>query len=56
MDELIRLMVGREMRDMYPKEEVPSSDEEVLRVEGLSRGVMQCGMYRFLFEKARYLA
>ena len=38
VDELIRLMVGREMRDMYPKEEVPISDEEVLRVEGLSRG------------------
>ena len=38
VDELIRLMVGREMHDMYPKEEVPISDEEVLRVEGLSRG------------------
>jgi ribose transport system ATP-binding protein len=38
VDELIRLMVGREMRDMYPKEEVPISDEEVLRIEGLSRG------------------
>lgn len=38
VDELIRLMVGREMRDMYPKEEVPISDEEVLRVEVLSRG------------------
>lgn len=35
--ELIRLMVGRELNEMFPKAEIPIG-EEVLRVEGLNRG------------------
>lgn len=33
--EIVRLMVGRELSNMFPKEEVPRG-EEILRVEGLS--------------------
>jgi ribose transport system ATP-binding protein len=36
VDEIIRMMVGREVREKYPKVAVPIG-EEVLRVEGLSR-------------------
>jgi ribose transport system ATP-binding protein len=36
VDELIRLMVGRELKDKFPKAPVPPG-EEVLRVEGLTR-------------------
>jgi len=35
--QVVRMMVGRELGEMYPKEEVPRR-EQVLRVEGLSRG------------------
>ncbi len=35
-DELIRLMVGRELTDLFPKEAVPIGDE-LLRVENLTR-------------------
>lgn len=34
--DLIKAMVGREIKDMYPKEQVPVGDE-LLRLEGLSR-------------------
>ncbi|MDH7487024.1 MAG: sugar ABC transporter ATP-binding protein [Anaerolineae bacterium] len=37
MGQVVRMMVGRELREMYPKEEV-ARREQVLRVEGLSRG------------------
>jgi ribose transport system ATP-binding protein len=37
INELIRLMVGRELNEMFPKVDIPVG-EEVLRVEGLSRG------------------
>jgi len=37
MGQVVRLMVGRELGEMYPKEEVPRQ-EMVLRVKGLSRG------------------
>lgn len=41
VDEIIRLMVGREVREKYPKVPVPVG-EEILRVEGVSRrGVLQ---------------
>ena len=36
IDELIRLMVGRELNEMFPKAAIPIG-KEVLRVEGLSR-------------------
>lgn len=36
-DELIRMMVGREIGDLYPKEAVKQG-EEVLRVEGIGSG------------------
>lgn len=40
-NELIKMMVGREMSDIYPPTE-PASDEEVLRVENLrSEGVFE---------------
>jgi len=35
--QVVRMMVGRELGEMYPKEEVPRQ-EMVLRVQGLSRG------------------
>ncbi|TEU20340.1 MAG: sugar ABC transporter ATP-binding protein [Anaerolineales bacterium] len=37
MGQVVRMMVGRELGEMYPKEEVPRQ-EMVLRVKGLSRG------------------
>ena len=37
MGQVVRLMVGRELGEMYPKEEVPRQ-EMVLRVKGFSRG------------------
>ena len=37
VDKLIRLMVGRDLSEKFPKEELPRGDE-VLRVEGLSQG------------------
>jgi ribose transport system ATP-binding protein len=37
MGQVVRLMVGRELGELYPKEEVPRQ-EMVLRVKGLSRG------------------
>ena len=36
-DSLIKMMVGRELTDIYPKESAPIG-EEILRVEDLSRG------------------
>lgn len=36
IEQVVRMMVGRELGEMYPKEEVPRQ-EVVLRVEGLSR-------------------
>lgn len=36
MNDLIHMMVGREVSDLYPKLEVPQG-EEILRVEGLSK-------------------
>ncbi len=37
MDQLIRMMVGREIKEKYPKESAPRG-EELLRVEGLTCG------------------
>lgn len=37
MGQVVRMMVGRDLGEMYPKEEVPRQ-EMVLRVKGLSRG------------------
>ncbi|MBM4467635.1 MAG: sugar ABC transporter ATP-binding protein [Chloroflexi bacterium] len=37
MGQVVRMMVGRELGEMYPKEEVPRQ-EVILRVKGLSRG------------------
>ena len=37
IDQLVRLMVGREITNKFPKEEVPIG-EEILKVENLSRG------------------
>jgi ribose transport system ATP-binding protein len=37
MGQVVRLMVGRDLGELYPKEEVPRQ-EMVLRVKGLSRG------------------
>jgi ribose transport system ATP-binding protein len=37
MGQVVRMMVGRELGEMYPKEEVPRQ-EMVLRVKGFSRG------------------
>ncbi len=37
MDEVVHLMVGRKLENRFPKKELPIG-EEVLRVEGLSRG------------------
>ena len=37
MGQVVRMMVGRELREVYPKEVVPRQ-EMVLRVKGLSRG------------------
>ena len=37
MDDVVRMMVGRELGEMYPKQEVPRQDV-VLRVQGLTRG------------------
>ncbi len=37
MDEVVRMMVGRELGEMYPKQEAPRQDV-VLRVQGLTRG------------------
>ena len=37
MSQVVRMMVGRELGEMYPKEQVPCH-EVVLRVKGLSRG------------------
>lgn len=37
MDELIKLMVGRDISEQYPKKIVPITDE-ILRVEGISDG------------------
>jgi ribose transport system ATP-binding protein len=37
VDKLIRLMVGRDLSDQFPKEEAPRGPE-VLRVEGLTQG------------------
>ena len=36
MDEIIRLMVGRPLTNRYPPKDNPLSDEEILRVEGLT--------------------
>ena len=36
MDEIIRLMVGRELTNRFPPKEPIISDEEILRVEGLT--------------------
>ena len=36
MDEIIRLMVGRPLTNRYPPKDNPISDEEILRVEGLT--------------------
>ena len=36
MDDIIRLMVGRELTNRYPPKDNPISDEEILRVEGLT--------------------
>jgi ribose transport system ATP-binding protein len=37
IDQLIRLMVGRDLSEQFPKEQMPVG-EEVLRVEGLNQG------------------
>ncbi len=37
MDQVVRMMVGRDLGEMYPKEEVPRR-EMILQVKGLSRG------------------
>jgi len=38
VDEMIRMMVGREMTDRYPKIEAEITDEKILQVKGLNRG------------------
>ena len=40
-DQIISMMVGREIKDMYPKEEVPIGDE-VLRVEHMHLNTCEC--------------
>jgi ribose transport system ATP-binding protein len=40
LDELVRLMANREVKDHYPKRRVPRG-EELLRVEGLSGGILR---------------
>ena len=37
-DELVKMMVGRELADMYPKKKIPIGPEVLLRVEGFSCG------------------
>ena len=39
-DEIIEMMVGRKLTDEFPKVDIPSG-EELLRVEGLSRGFVE---------------
>ena len=37
IDGLIKMMVGREMKDIYPKKDYQTGNEAVLRVESLSK-------------------
>ena len=48
-DEIISMMVGREIKDMYPKEEVPIGDE-VLRVEHLCLNTAEGSSSRPLYD------